>query len=395
MPLLKKVILLIDKSGALGRGLLKGIARYSQLHGHWLVFDEQTFCFSKNSAASPIREIRNFGADGIIMPRSTIKEDILALGLPCIISELRVQMPSIPYERVGSFNILGDDLAAGKMAAEHFLDRGFKNFAFCGHDRVFWSEERASGFTKRIEQAGFTTSIYNQPATRRRPNSRQKQQRVLSQWLNSLPKPAAVMACNDEHARIVLNLCKTAGISVPYEIAVLGVDNDELLCSLANPALSSVALNTERAGYQAAELLDRLMSYETIPYKDIIVQPTIVVQRLSTDTIAIAEPEVKKAVKFITDNATRAISVRDVVESTGPSRREMERRFRKFLGITIHKQIRKARAGQIAKMLAETNLTVSEIAILLGFNGVEHIARYFKKEYGINPTQYRKRYCGK
>jgi len=387
MPQFKRVILLIEKSRAFGRGLLQGIARYSRLHGNCLFFDEQTFYLSNNTGTNLIRSIKSICADGIIMPQTGRTEDILALGLPTIISDVR-------EKRADRYTILTDGRSAGKMAAEHFLDRGFKNFAFCGPDAVFWSDERAAGFTKRIQQAGFKTSSCNQPANRR-AYSRQKLRRNLSQWLNSLPKPAAVLLCNDELARIALELCKTAGINVPDEIALMGVDNDELLCGLANPTLSSIALNTERAGYQAAALLDRLMSDEKIPYQDIIVQSTHVAQRLSTDILAIEDPQVKKAAKFIKDNATRAISVRDVAESTSLSRREMERRFQKLLGRTIYKQIRRARAAQISKMLTETNLTISKIALSLGFKSVEHIARYFKKEYGISPTQYRARYGGK
>jgi LacI family transcriptional regulator len=200
------------------------------------------------------------------------------------------------------------------------------------------------------------------------------------------------MACNDDRARQVMEACKIAGLHVPEEVAIIGVDNDDLVCNLSHPPLSSIALNFERSGYEAAELLDKLMTGEKMADQRIVVRPTHIVTRQSTDILAIEDREVAKAVRFIRQHSKEPIQVSDVVDAVLVSRRSLYHQFRRVLGRSPNEEIRRTRVEQIVRMLVETNLPVSKIAFALGYSSVAHIARYFRQEKGMNLQSYRKLY---
>jgi LacI family transcriptional regulator len=216
----------------------------------------------------------------------------------------------------------------------------------------------------------------------------------MADWLKSLPKPVGLMTCTDDRSQDVVEASKIAGVHVPEDLAIIGVDNDELVCELSSPPLSSIALNTQRSGYEAAELLDKLMSRKRIKMANltIVVHPTHIVTRQSTDILAIEDRDVVAAVRFIRRNAREMIQVDDVVDTVAVSRRSLEQRFRRELGCSVLAEIKRARIDQVARMLVETNLSVSQIALALGYSGVENIARYFRSEKGMSPLAYRKLY---
>lgn len=220
----------------------------------------------------------------------------------------------------------------------------------------------------------------------------EKEQLVLADWLKSLPKPLGLMTCSDDRARSVIEASKITGLNVPEDVAIIGVDNDELVCSLANPPLSSVAMNVERAGYEIAEVLDKLMAGEKMAGQRIIVHPTHIVTRQSTDILATEDREVASAVHFIHQNGNQIIQVADVIDATTLSRRALEQRFRKILGRSILEEIRRVRVERVSRMLMETNLSVSQIAKAIGYSNSENITRYFRREKGISPLTYRKKY---
>ena len=219
------------------------------------------------------------------------------------------------------------------------------------------------------------------------------EQGLIADWLKSLPKPVGLMVCNDDRGRQITETCNAVGLNVPDEISVVGVDNDNLVCELSSPPLSSIALSVERAGYEAAELLDKLMAgKKKKTTRTITVSPTHIVTRQSTNILAIEDHEVVQAVRFIRKHPKEPIQVGDVVNVVTLSRRVLERRFRKALGRSVHDEIRRVRIEQVARMLMETNLSVSQIALDLGYPGVDHIARYFQREKGMSPLAYRKQY---
>ena len=214
----------------------------------------------------------------------------------------------------------------------------------------------------------------------------------MSKWLQLLPKPAGLMACNDDIGVQIMEACKLAALPVPDAVGVIGADNDELVCGLADPAMSSVAVNFERAGYESAQALDRLMRRARGVPRQIIVQATHIVARRSTDVVAVEDSAVARAMRFIRDHTRGPVAVAEVARAAGLSRRVLERRFRRELNSSIQTEIRRVRTDQIARLLVETHMPVSEIAGSLRFPDVQHFARYFRAGKQVSPLVYRRQF---
>lgn len=377
MKKLKRVILILETSRAFGRDLLYGITRYSRLNGRWSLYGEP------RGLKSSIPKLKDWNAHGIIMRNSLIKKELIEMNLPTILalhdSKRPKNMPAI----------CTDSESISRVAAEHLLERGLTNFGFCGYDNLEWSNGRKHYFKKIVKEAGFNTFLYDQPSDSK-DISWQKEQKKMKVWLKNVAKPIGIMACNDDRGQEVLKICKTLNLKVPEEVSVIGVDNDLVLCDLADPPLSSVNLNVEQAGFAAAELLDKMMSGGEASFSDIIVKATHVVNRQSTDLIAVEDKEVSEAIRFIRNNAKDKINTMDVVKHTCLGRRCLEKRFKNSLKRTISQEIRRVRTESIKRMLIETNLSISEITSMFDFTSVEHIARYFRKEIGMSLMQFRK-----
>ena len=387
MPKKPRVVLLIETSRAYGRGLLCGIGKYSRLHGPWVFYREPQFYFKRSgSREMMLSNLKKWNANGVIarVPDIEKTKEIVSLGLPTVVSvHFNDIVPNLP-------NIVTDDKKIGQMVAEHLLERGFKNFAFYGGEETFFCRGRRESFCKAISQAGFFVQIYR--GSKKGGEKVENELSALAKWLDGLPKPIGVMACTDDDSQRIAEECKMAGIHVPEEVAVIGVDNDTLVCALSDPLLSSVALNTERAGYEAAELLDKMMKGEKSAVKTIIVHPLHIVTRQSSDILAIEDKEVAEAVRFIREHSRQPIQVSDVVEDVPLSRRVLEQRFRRVLGRSILDEIKRVRIEQIRRLLVETNMSVSDIAATLGYSSVDHIARYFREEMKMSPLMYRKNF---
>jgi LacI family transcriptional regulator len=391
MSKVPKVILLIEKSRAFGRGLLHGIVQYSNFHGPWLFYMEPEI-HSKGSK-HPYEWIKELHADGIIgytWDFNLIKA-IVDLESPAVIRGL--ERPTQNAYCVGT-----DQAAIARRAVDYFQELGFRRFAYCGFDDMIWSQQRGENFRKIVAESGFNfkTYMYKQPKVKRL-RTPDKEQVIIADWLISLPKPIAVMAGNDDRSQDILAACKIAEINVPSEVAILGVDNDELICGLSYPQLSSIALSTQRAGYDAAQVLGKLMDGQKVAEdeKEVLVSPLHVVTRQSTDIMAIEDKQVANAVHFIRNHSNEVIQVGNVAEAAGLSRRALEQRFRKILGHSVLEEIKYARVNQMTKMLVETNLSISQIAWSLGFPYTNNISRYFKQQKGMSPLEYRRKYAPK
>jgi LacI family transcriptional regulator len=374
---------LVESSRASGRALLCGIANYAHHQGPW------SFYWEPGGLEKVWPVLRRSDADGIILRDTEKLEQVLDYGLPAVV--IGHQHTEIP----GLVNVVTDSEAIGRMGAEHLLACGFKHFAFCGYARASqenapWSEIRRQYFSNHVVEAGFARPMHFALSMTTQDWSTQRQ--ILARWLKSLPKPVGLMACNDDCSRQVMEACKLAELSVPDAVGVIGADNDEIICGLTNPPMSSVAINFERAGYEAAHALDGMMRRTHLAATRIRVMTSHVVARRSTDFVASDEPNLTKALKFIRDQARGGISVNDVARSAGLSRRALEKRFRNLLGRTILEEIRRVRTDQIARLLVETEMTVAEIADLLGFADTQHIARYFRAGKHMSPLGYRKSY---
>lgn len=386
MPKIRKIILISDFISTYERGLLRGIAKYSRLHGPWLFYKMPMVYLDpawKGQKAEMAR-LQVWGADGIFTQSLRAVRDMARMGMPVITTDDSEMVENVPC-------IVSDYEATGKMAAEYLINRGFRHFAYCGVDAMHWSEERSKSFCKHISQAGCDVTVYEQPKTKAL-RLWENEQLLLARWLKSLPKPTAIMACSDNRSQEVCEACKIAELHVPEEVAVIGVDNDEVFCELSNPPLSSVAFNTEKAGYDAAELLNKLMSGQIAEDIRIVVHPVHIATRHSTDILAIGDAEVAKAVRFIRDHHNKSIQVADVVNAVTISRRNLERRFRNALNRSVHEEIRRVHVGQVARMLVETTLSVTRIVSSLGYPDIDNIAKYFKRETGLRPLAYRKQY---
>ncbi len=392
MKKLLRVALFFETSAINDRKLMRGIAKYSRLHGPWLFYNKRhPFYMTQGHSIwqqKVLPELKAWDPDGIIAHVNSLKaKELLSFGVPTILESL------LEPEHLSSAYFADDNAAIAVMAAEYLLGLGLKNFAYCGYHHQFWSNERCKSFVNKIAQAGFKTNVYTQPNLHSR-GFMQEDQIFLSHWLKSMVKPVAVLACNDARAQQVIDACKLADLSVPEEVAVLGVDNDDLVCDTITPPLSSVALGTEKAGYETAKLLHRMMTRKKVKSSRISILPTHIETRQSTDILAIEDPELAKAIHFTrTHQHQHEITVDDVVNVTTLGRRTLEQRFRKALNRSIYEEIRRVCVERVARMLLETSMPVFQIATSLGFSSSEHIARPFRKEKGMSPKEYRRKHA--
>jgi LacI family transcriptional regulator len=275
------------------------------------------------------------------------------------------------------------------VGAEHLLERGFPHLAFCGYDAA-WSEVRRQGFSGAAQRAHVSCSVYQSPWRGRHLPEWDDDQDRIAKWIQSLPKPCGVMACNDPRGQQVLDACQRVDAAVPETVAVVGVDNDQVICELCDPPLSSVIPNPQRVGYEAAALLDHLMAGERPAVEDRTVEPIGVCTRQSTDVLAVDDPYVAAAMTYVRDHATEGCTVDDVLQHVPLGRSSLERRFRKCLGRSPQAEINRVRIKRIYQLLAETDLPLSRIAELVGYEHPEYLSVVFKRETGQTPGQYRR-----
>lgn len=404
-----RVVLLLSPHAGYDRGILQGIVRYSRIHGPWNLYlagvepglplpEVEAFSGAPIQATSRddgshskrLPDLRRWGVTGIIgrLQSRRIAEMSLQVGVPVIAMDLSEEQLAydLPLNRISE--IRSDACEAGRMAAEHLLERSFRSFGFCGYPGRTWSERAREGFCRRIEKAGCCCNVYR-PPDRKRPILWQQERTWVTKWLNGLPKPVGIMSCNDVRGRQVLEASALGEMSVPDDVAVVGVDDDQLLCELSNPPLSSVVLNTEQGGYQAAELLDALMTRHKQGSRRIDVKPLWVIPRQSTDVLAVDDPEVAVAVRYIRDTFQKRINVKDVVAHVDLSRRALERRFEQALGRSIRAEIERARLIWAKRLLVETTLPVAKIADAAGFGNPSYLSEVFHREVGETPAVYR------
>jgi LacI family transcriptional regulator len=285
--------------------------------------------------------------------------------------------------------VRADSYAAGRIAADHLLERGFVHFAFCGFHGRIWSQRRREGFHACLQEHPCLSYGVYDPPRRKLALPWDLERPLLINWLRTLPKPVGIMACNDVRGRHVIEAALAAGLRIPDDVAVVGVDDDQLLCNMANPPLSSVVLNLEHAGYRAAELLDGLMGGRTKQPQQIKVEALWVAARRSTDIVAVGDRHVAAALRFIRDNFRQAIAIENVVEAAAISRRNLEIRFQRILGRSIREEIQRARLTWSKKLLLETNLSVEKIANDSGFSSLSYMSSVFRRVLDIAPAQYR------
>jgi LacI family transcriptional regulator len=383
-----KVALLLETSTEYGRGLLRGIVRYSRLHGPWSLY------LAPGHLAQTLPRANSWHGNGIIGRVRTpqVARAVLSTGLPFVASSLSELSPR--GRRPAFCEIRTNSAAIARMAAAHLLERGLRNFAFCGFVDCPWSILREEVFAQALAAQGYACErrrirLSNWMQRSNWIESWEHEQPLLSSWLKSLPRPVGVMACNDACGRSVLEACAAAGLHVPDDVAVIGVDNDELLCELSTPPLSSVSLNLENAGYEAAVLLDGLMAGRVRDRRVVLVEPVFVQTRRSTDVIAQDDPVVVKAIRFIRDHAAKPVSVSDVVDGAGTSRRTLERRFLRAIGCSILVEITRCRIERAKRLLLETKLSCCRVGQVAGFSSIKTFNRAFRQMEKVTPKSFR------
>ena len=379
MPHMPHVALLIETSRSYGRELLRGVRRYVSEHGPWSVFVELRALESK-----PPPWLKNWRGNGILTRTGSpaIARAVRATGVPAV--ELRSSRlaPGLPFVGI-------DNVALGKTVAEHFLERGFRNFGFFEIDSEDYFERRRDSFVHCIRQAGYECDTFYTSGSRQRPAQWEKQQDDIAAWLTSLKHPVAIMACTDQLGFWLLDACKRAGISVPDEVAVVGVENDDSLCTMANPPLSSVPLGGERVGFEAAATLQRLMQNGDSTVSEMLLQPLDIVVRQSSDVVAIDDPLLAAAVQFIRDNAARGIGVNDILKAVPISRSTLERRLRAVLNHSPNAEINRVRLIRTKQLLCETDLTLDQVAQRSGFRHPQYMCDLFKRTFHQTPGEWR------
>jgi len=291
--------------------------------------------------------------------------------------------------------VTADLRAAARLAAGHLRDQGFRSFGYFAPRGLSYVEIHYHGFVEDLAKAGLSCSLF--PARRGKgPNATwQRRQNDLRRWLKELPKPVAVVTWTSDRGREVLYACRALGLPVPEQVAVMGGDEDSLLCETCNPPLSGVALTSERIGYEAAALLDRLWHGKPRPEAPILIEPTRVVVRQSTDTLAIDDPDLAGAIAFIRVHAATPIRVSAVLRAVPVSRSWLERRFQASLGRSPAEEIRRVRVERAKQLLAETDLPVPEVAAASGFGSREYLAYAFKRATDLTPREFRRRALGR
>jgi LacI family transcriptional regulator len=377
----RHVALLIETSNAYSRGLLEGIIAYVREHESWSIFLPE-----QQRGAKPPAGFDRWRGDGIIARIETdeIARVVLRTRLPVVDVSAARRVETIPWVETN------DEMIA-QLAVDHLLNRGFKQLAYCGDRRFNWSKWRAAHFARLVKEAGCVAHSYEEYLkSERAPLSPQGEHRYLMSWVRGLPKPVGVMACYDISGQRLLDACRDLDVAVPEQVAVIGVDNDPLICNLSTPPLSSVIPDKFHTGYRAAEILDRMMFGEELGAEAHRIDPLGVETRQSTDVMAIDDSEVALAMRVIREQACKGIKVAQLCRHVSISRRALDERFKKLIGRTPHDEIVRVRLERVKRLLVETDLTMEAISRAAGFAHVEYLSTAFKKHTGIPPSEFRR-----
>jgi LacI family transcriptional regulator len=365
--------LAVDTVGSYGREVIHGVMEFCHRNPHWLIAVEpRTWVYTKN------QEPEDWKVDGLIVQAYSqdVVDRVRALKIPAInvsnTGRCERQLPTI----------IPDDHAIGLMAADYLLTLGVQHYGFCGSSRAEYSVIRGAAFIQRMTEAGITVDECDNLVPH------------LDAWLASVPKPVAIFCCNDYWAHRTLSAARRGGFHVPDQIAVLGVDDDELLNTIGALPMSSIAIPATKIGYEAAVMLEAALNGEPPPQRTLL-PPLCVVPRATTDVANVDDPEVAMAMRHIKANVARPIQVDDVLEHLSMSRRSLERRFRTALGRSIALEIRRAHIERAKQLLSNTTLSIEEVAKASGFTSSTLLGVVFRRYVGESPTTFRQRSkCG-
>ena len=380
-----RVLIISDFTESFSHQLLAGLVDYSRQKEQWIVRRMPPEYKAQIGIPGVIRIAKEWDVNAVIGQFEPTDDIGLFAenGIVAIAQDYKKKFTTIP-------NITADYIGTGRMAARFFIDRGFRNYGFFGFNDVCWSDERCEGFRREIEEAGFGDSFY---AYRMQEIDMvwYYQRNRLREWLQTVPKPIAILACDDNQGTNLIEACHGIGIKIPEEVSVIGVDNDESLCSLGSTTLTSIQIDIEEGGRQTGALVERLVADPTAPAEDVVLKPVKIVGRLSTAAFATTDQQILNALLYIHKNALKKISVTDVMAEAALSRRLLERRFKSVTGKTLYEYITDQKLKYFAEQLADTDEQVINIALSMGENDTKSISRRFKQLYGCTPVEWREK----
>jgi len=378
------VALVLSLNKRFDRKVIEGVTRFVHESGSWSVFLE-------DDPTAKIPDFRRDHFDGVIadlddprIPRQVAGLTMPVVGIGGIESNCSL---NLTVSTVGTHN-----RKIAELAADYLMRLGLHSFGYCGVPATTidpWNRERQETFAQRVEAQGHACSVFS--ARYKPSHSWEQLQEAIRAWLDPLPKPVGVLAANDMRARHVLEACRRFGFSVPDDVVVLGVDNDELICELATPSLSSIVQGTEEIGYRAARLLNALMHRRNQQVTHILVDPVTIVERASTDLIATSNRVVADALRVIRQQACDGIGVSQVARAIGVSRSTLDTHFRREVGRSVHNEILRVRVNTARTLLATTDLPLGEIARRAGFCHAQYLSSIFRRKCGQTPGDYRRR----
>lgn len=374
--------LMVMHSFAYYRRVLRGIWRYVEARPQWDVT-------SIAPEQQPLRMRGRFSPDGLVVAMNTVAVERAlrewrrpAVNVSAIFWKQR-------FPRVGV-----DNRQVGKLAAEHFLEHGLRHFAFAGPPRHLFSTERREAFCQAVAEAGYAVISYENSTTPEFDplGRRWDLEPEFQSWLRRLPRPVGLFAPNDLWGVQVVLACRRGGIAVPEEVAVLGVDDDDLYCELTRPRLSSIIVPAEQIGYESVALLEHLLAGKKPPNGPLLLPPVGINPRRSTEVLAIDDEDVVAAIRFIRENVHQPLRVDDVLQHVPLTRRTLERRCRTALGWSVAEEIRRTHLERARRLLAATDLSIQAVAKQAGYSDYRHLVVAFRKQLGITPTAYRRQH---
>ncbi len=380
-----KILLLTDFSSGYSRNLLKGVVKYAKEYGPWIFYRMPLYYRELHGDKGVVDWAKKWGADAIIAQLTDINIDILdKLNIPIIVQNYKNRSKSVS-------NLTGDYYTTGVMAAQFFFHKGYKSFAYYGSMDTVWMRERGEGFKDTIISMGYDVYSFDE-----RKNVNEEKWNFdaegVSKWLINLPKPIALFACDDYFALQITEVCKMYDIDIPRDVAVLGVDNDQLLCSISDPNLSSIELDVQNGGYAAGKLIHEFIEKKVFPPIDIVIKPIRVVTRGSTERYVIKNKYIEQVVKYIDENYMNQLSVDEIIRTVPFSRRVLEKKFKEETCITIYQYIQQTRIEKFATLLITSNMPLVDAAANAGFDDYKNVSRIFLKIKSMTPLQYRRKY---
>lgn len=374
------VAILIDTESSWGGRVIRGIAHFAEKHTHWhLLIDPRD-----HEQRSAIPE--GWQGDGIIarITNRTQWQQVREKGLPV------VNVDDVFQDIRGVGTVVTDEVERSRLALEHLVARGFRKFAYFAPPSTRYSKNRGDAFIRAVGEVGYECHEYQPGYRAGRKIGWEEQQRRVNRWLASLPRPIAILAVDAHNARQLAEICHFAGVRIPDDVAILAGDTDELLCEVSTPPLSSVSVACERLGHEAAAMLSRMMAGASAPKEPVLIAPHGVVSRQSTDVLAIDDPAVVRALRYIRTHAHHGIVVEDILREVPISRRSLEIQFRSYLGRSPAEEIRRVRLERGKQLLGRRELSITEIALACGFSNATRFGVAFRKSFGTTPRAFRK-----